>query len=129
MDRHRAAEWLARYVRAWESSDREAIEDLFSDDIEYRYHPADDPVVGRDAVVDSWLEDPDSPGTFEGEYEPFAVEGDRVVAIGWSRYFGDAARTSVRAVYDNIFAMEFDSAGRCRRFTEWFRERGASDLN
>jgi ketosteroid isomerase-like protein len=124
MDRAAAANWLAGYVAAWQSYDRAAIADLFSADVEYRYHPADPPVVGRDAVVDSWFEDPDQAGTFEAEYEPFAVDGDRVVATGWSRYFTGPDRAEVRAVYDNCFAMEFDADDRCRSFTEWFRERG-----
>ena len=28
---------------------------LFTEDISYRYHPYDDPIVGKDAVVASWL--------------------------------------------------------------------------
>jgi hypothetical protein len=123
VNRALATEWLERYIRAWESYDREAIGDLFAEGIEYRYHPADAPLVGRAAVVDSWLDDPDDAGTFEAAYEPYAVEGNRVVATGWSRYYTDATRTEIRAVYDNCFAMEFDAEGRCARFTEWFRER------
>ena len=34
----------------------EAIGDLFGDDAEYRYHPWDEPVIGRDAIVADWLE-------------------------------------------------------------------------
>ena len=124
MDRAAATAWLSRYVQAWESYDADAIGDLFAEDVEYRYHPADAPLVGRDEVVASWMADPDAAGTFEAEYAPFAIEGPRVVATGWSRYYTDADRAEVRAVYDNCFAMEFDAAGRCRQFTEWFRERG-----
>jgi ketosteroid isomerase-like protein len=47
--------WLDAYVRAWKSYDPDEIRDLFAADIEYRYHPHDDPVKGRDAVVESWL--------------------------------------------------------------------------
>lgn len=123
VDHAGARDWLRRYVAAWESYDPSAIGSLFADAIEYRYHPADAPLVGRDAVVGSWREDPDDAGTFEAGYEPYAVDGDRVVATGWSRYYTDSTRSEVRAVYDNCFAMEFDTEGRCVRFTEWFRER------
>ncbi len=43
--------WLDRYVEAWQSYDPGAIGDLFSADADYRYHPNDEPVRGRDAIV------------------------------------------------------------------------------
>ena len=55
MDRQSAQDWLDRYVAAWRSYEREDVSGLFSADVEYRYHPYDEPVVGRDAVVASWL--------------------------------------------------------------------------
>ena len=65
MDRAGAQTWLDSYVAAWLSYDADDIAALFSDDISYRYHPYDDPVVGRDAVVASWLgeSDPDGAST------------------------------------------------------------------
>jgi hypothetical protein len=54
VDRAGAQTWLDSYVAAWLSYDADDIAALFSDDISYRYHPYDDPVVGRDAVVASW---------------------------------------------------------------------------
>jgi ketosteroid isomerase-like protein len=121
MDRPTLQRWLDAYVAAWRSNDSAAIGELFAADAEYRYHPADEPVRGREAIVASWLDDPDEPGTWDAWYEPFAVEGDRGVAIGVSTYF-DSDRKPVR-VYDNAFAMEFDKDGRCTSFTEWFRQR------
>lgn len=125
--------WLDRYVAAWESYDRAAIGDLFDEDAEYRYHPADAPVVGRAAIVRSWVEPdrgspastPDEPGTYAADYEPYAVDGSRAVAVGWSRYWTDATRGTVEATYDNCFLLEFGPDGRCRAFTEFFRERPA----
>jgi len=32
----------------------------------------------------------------------------------------------VQKVYDNCFVMRFDSAGRCREFTEWYVRRPGS---
>ena len=115
--------WLNRYVAAWHSCDPAEIGNLFTPDATYRYHPADEPVTGRNAIVASWLDEPDEPGTFDAEYHPFAVDGPRAVATGWSRYFTDASRNEVRAVYDNCYAMEFAEDGRCSWFVEWFRER------
>jgi hypothetical protein len=108
--------WLDRYVAAWRSYDAAAIGDLFAADAAYRYHPADAPVAGRDAIVASWLEDRDEPGSFEARYEPFAVDGDRAVAVGTSSYAnGD--------VYDNVFTLRFEEDGRSAEFVEWYVKR------
>jgi SnoaL-like domain len=82
--------WLADYVQAWKTYDRERIEALFADEISYRYHPYDDPIVGRDSVVESWLgdgNDPDAPerdepGTYDAFYRVVAAEGDMAGAAG-----------------------------------------------
>ena len=77
IDRERVDRWLDAYVDAWKSYDREAIAALFAERVEYRYHPHDEPIRGRDAVVASWLgegDDPaastrDEPGTYDASYE------------------------------------------------------------
>ncbi len=121
--------WLDAYVEAWKSYERDAIEALFSDDVEYRYHPYDEPLRGRDAVVQSWLgegdhpdaSERDAPGTYTAQYAPVAVDGDVAVATGISTYFGEDG--AITEVYDNCFVMRFSADGRCREFTEWFIER------
>ena len=78
MERSEVARWLDAYVEAWKSYDPEAIGGLFSDDCLYRYHPADEPLRGREQIVTSWLEDdPDAPGTYDAAYAPVAVDGRR----------------------------------------------------
>jgi len=130
MDRQSAQSWLDRYVAAWRSYDRADVAALFAEGVEYRYHPYDEPVVGREAVVASWLgEDAtpgastrDTPGTYDAAYSPVAVDGDTVVATGQSRYRelpdGPVVRT-----YENCFVMRFDEAGGCREFTEYYVKR------
>jgi ketosteroid isomerase-like protein len=121
MGREDVADWLERYVAAWKSGDRADIAALFSDDARYRYHPYDEPLIGRAAIADSWLDDPDEPGSFDAHYECFAVDGDAAVAIGTSTYFGSDGE--VERVYDNIFALRFDAQGRCSEYTEWYTKR------
>ncbi|HEY6568205.1 MAG TPA: nuclear transport factor 2 family protein [Actinomycetota bacterium] len=123
MDHRGVQTWLDRYIEAWRTGDAAVIAELFGRDAEYRYHPADDPVVGPDKIAASWLADPDEPAGWDAWYTPFAVEGDRAVANGVSTYFNDDG--SVRTVFDNVFLLVFNDEGRCTRFTEWFVQRPA----
>jgi hypothetical protein len=72
LERERVATWLDRYSHAWESYDADAVGELFSEDATYRYHPWDEPLRGRAAIVASWVGDQDPPGTYEGRYQPLA---------------------------------------------------------
>jgi hypothetical protein len=127
MDHATAQGWLDRYVEAWRTYDPDQIGDLFAEDVAYRYHPYDEPVVGRAAVVASWLGESsadgastrDEPGTYDAVYAPAAVEGDVVVATGTSRY-RDSADGPVTKVFHNCFVLRFDEDGRCREFTEYY---------
>jgi uncharacterized protein (TIGR02246 family) len=121
VDRSTVQAWLDGYVRAWESNDSEAIAALFTEDATYSYGPFREDVNGRDAIVASWFEDPDEPGSWSAEYHPVAVEGDTAIANGRSRYFQPDG--SPRTEYDNIFLIRFAQDGRCAEFREWFVER------
>ncbi len=121
-DRDAIADWLARYIEAWASYDREQIGELFAEDAEYRYHPFDEPIRGREAIVESWLDEPDELGTFKAEYHPVAVDGDTAVAVGTSSY-SDEPGGEVARVYENCFVIRFDDEGRCVDFVEWYLKR------
>jgi len=130
MDRATAQAWLDRYVAAWMSYEPDAIAELFSTDVAYRYHPYDEPIVGRDAVVASWLGDSDAegassrdePGTYDATYSPVAVDSDVVVATGTSTY-RESPGGPVTHVFENCFVMRFDDSGQCREFTEYYIKR------
>ena len=129
VDTATVAAWLDAYVAAWKSYDPEAIGALFTDDVKYRFHPYDDPVEGREAVVESWLGEGehegapgrDEEGTYNASYRPIAVDGDVAVASGSSTYTRGPGGP-IDEIYDNCFVMRFDADGRCREFTEWFME-------
>ena len=105
--------WLDAYVEAWRSYDREAIGALFTDDASYAYHPFDEPLRGREAIVESWLKDPDAPGSWEASYRPLLLAEDRAIATGETRYDDGS-------VFSNLFVMRFDDDGRCSEFVEWY---------
>jgi len=108
--------WLDAYVEAWRTYDRDAIAELFSADATYAYHPYDEePLQGRDAIVASWLEDPDEAGSWEAAYRPLLIDGDRAVATGETRYADGPT-------FSNLYVMRFDDDGRCAEFVEWFME-------
>jgi ketosteroid isomerase-like protein len=121
MDHGSVQAWLDRYVQAWRANQPEPIGALFSEDATYRFRPYGsdaDTVRGRAAIVDAWLDEPDDPGSWDAEYEPYAVEGDRAVAVGRSHYA--AVGDTPERTYHNVFLLRFAPDGRCAEFTELF---------
>jgi ketosteroid isomerase-like protein len=127
-DRAQVDRWLADYVAAWKSYDRDAIAALFAADAEVRYHPYDSPIRGRDAIVESWFgvgdaaPSRDQAGTYDATYGVAAIDGDLAVATGTSTYRSEPDGP-VAQEFHNCFLIRFDGAGRCREFTEWFMKR------
>ena len=115
--------WLDRYVAAWRSNDAAQIGDLFSEDARYRYYAYGEWTQGRDAIVAGWLEDPDDPASWEAHYEPFAVDGERAVAVGTSRY--EATADQPDRTFWNCYLMRFAADGRCSEFTEYYMREPA----
>lgn len=118
--------WLDAYAHAWETYDGDDVRALFSDDAEYRWHPFDDPEKGRETIVEAWL-NPDGnassrdvPGTYKADLHPFAVDGNRAVAVGTCTYWTDTSRSKVDRIYFNNWLLEFDDDGKCSSFTEYY---------
>jgi ketosteroid isomerase-like protein len=120
MTREDVQRWLDAYVDAWRTYDPDAIGALFATDATYRYHAYDEPLAGRDAIVADWLDARDDPGSWTAHYEPYAIDGDRVVAVGESRYLEPDG--SLRTIYYNLWTLRFDGAGQCVDFVEYFNE-------
>ncbi|MCA1569223.1 MAG: nuclear transport factor 2 family protein [Chloroflexi bacterium] len=121
MERSDVQAWLDRYIEAWRANDPELIKALFTEDAVYRYRPYDDPertFTGNAAIVESWLDDTDAPESWEAGYEPYAVDGDRAVAVGFSRY--RATETEPEKTYHNAYLLRFAPDGRCNEFSEFY---------
>jgi SnoaL-like protein len=117
----RVQAWLDAYVAAWRGYDPDAIGALFSEGASYAYHPYDDePVRGREAIVESWLGDRDEPGSWEASYAPLLIEDDRAIATGETRYANGRS-------FSNLFVLRLDGDGRCSEFVEWFLEQPRLD--
>ncbi len=108
----KTSDWLAGYIKAWESKDPADVRAIFTDDAEYWYRPDDpSPVKGIDAIVEAW-----------GEPEPtqpvhdlaVLIENDELgVVKGTVEYPG-------HETYTNMWEIWFAPDGRARRFVEWF---------
>lgn len=126
MTRDDVQRWLDAYIEAWQTYDPAKIGELFSEDAEYRYHPWDEPLRGRAEIVRAWVapagneSQRDEPDAWDARYEPYSVDGDRAVAIGWSRYF--ASGDTPEKLYHNVYLLEFDGDS-CRSFTEYYVEQ------
>ncbi|MEA2434580.1 MAG: hypothetical protein QOG54_2037 [Actinomycetota bacterium] len=118
MDHSDVQAWLDGYLAAWKSYDPAAIGELFSETVSYRDYPFAEPLTTREEVVANWLGKKDAPGTYDGEYEPVAVEGEVAVARGTSTYFD--ADGGIAELFYNVFVMRFDEEGRCKEWTEYY---------
>jgi hypothetical protein len=123
LDHAAVNDWLARYIDAWKSYDPVQIAALFSDDCQHRYTPFDAPQIGKQAIVDSWLQDNrDQSGTYDAHYETLMVDGDRAVTTGRTWYY-QPGTSDLRAEFANIWVLRFNARGECCEFTEWYFER------
>ena len=114
-------DWLNRYIVARRSNEAEPIAALFTEDALYRYRPYGGDAHatrGREAIVAAWLEEGDPPDGWDAAYEPYAIDGDRAVAIGWSRY--RATDEQPERTYHNAFLLRFAPDGRCAEFNEFY---------
>jgi hypothetical protein len=126
MDRTDVQRWLDHYLEAWRENSRAPIEALFTDDVTYRFAPFGDAhtVHGLTSVVDAWLRQPDPPDSWEARYEPYAVDGDRAVAVGTSSYRASGGQPA--RLYHNVFLLRFAPDGRCAEFTELYMREESS---
>ena len=114
-------DWLDRYITAWRSNQADPIRDLFTDDVVYRWRPYEShPAAhGIEEVVEGWLVDTrDEPDSWDAHYQPYAVDGDRAVAVGFSHYRASAGEPD--RTYHNAFLLRFAPDGRCAEFTECY---------
>jgi uncharacterized protein (TIGR02246 family) len=126
-ERAAVQDWLDAYVRAWQSYDPAAIADLWTEDAAWIY-PFGIRAQGREAIVAEWLKEQhlDTPGGYDAQYRPIAIDGDVVVTHGRTRFF-DSVTGATQTEYDNIWVLRFGRDGRCAEFHEWYARRPEAD--
>jgi ketosteroid isomerase-like protein len=120
-DETRFESWLKGYGRAWETGDAEAAGALFSQEARYYETPFDEPLQGRAAVIDYWSDVPRLQEGITFRYEILADGGGRGVARWWAAFTRRATQSRVRL--DGILLAEFDEAGLCLVFREWWHRQ------
>jgi hypothetical protein len=119
--RPQVQQWLNAYIGAWRSYDPAQIGALFSADAVVYYTPYATPVMGRDAIIASWLDHPDAPDSWKADYWPHMIEENRAVTRGTTTYYEDVnGQRALRAEFDNVFMLTFNDAGEVSEFREWY---------
>lgn len=115
MGRDRFEDWIKRYERAWRTAGTDGLDELFSESASYSTAPFDRPFEGLAAISLMWEAEREGPDEeFELHSSLIAVDGDTAVARVEVRYGKPRECT-----YRDIWVIELDREGRCRRFEEW----------
>jgi hypothetical protein len=113
--------WLDAYGRAWEAGDPEAAAKLFTEDAAYHETPFDEPMRGREEILEYWSGVPRSQGDVRFSYEILAASEEEGIAHWNADFVRLPARTPVQL--DGILLAKLDAGGRCTEFREWWHRR------
>jgi uncharacterized protein (TIGR02246 family) len=117
MDTNTVDTWMRAYVKAWETNDPDDIAALFTEEARYFTAPHREPWVGRDGIVEGWLDRKDQQGEWDFRYEILTITDDLAYVRGWTIYHDQATPS-----YSNLWVLRFAEDGRCSEFTEWWME-------
>lgn len=121
MDENAFSGWLTRYGHAWESGDPLMAADLFTEDATYQETPFDEPMQGRQAIMDYWAEVPITQKEISFSFTPMAVAGDEGIANWRATYIRVSSGAAV--TLDGIMLCIFAEDGCCRSFSEWWHRQ------
>lgn len=127
---------FARFKRAWEGRDPDAMVELFAEDAEYRVDPFMEPLVGLGSIRSHWNDLVAAQDHIEFDAERVWVSGTTVLG-SWHVALTERA-TADRVRARGFSTMELDDHGRISRMREWpirrivgtdssYRKRAASE--
>ncbi len=108
---------FARFKRAWEERDPDAMLELYSRDAEYRIDPFVDPMRGLNAIRAHWNGVVAAQDHIEFDAERVWTSG-RTVLGSWHAALTERA-TAERIRVRGFSTMELDDEGRITRMREW----------
>jgi ketosteroid isomerase-like protein len=110
--------WLNAYGSAWQARDPTAATRIFTPDAQYHWTPFGPPQHGHDAIAAAWGQATSRQHGVNFRYTIWFVSGSRGVAH-WHTSFTRIS-TGVSVEIDGVLLAEFDTAGLCRLFREWW---------
>ena len=122
MDQAKFTGWLDAYKWAWESRDPEAAANLFTANATYHETPFDEPLRGREGILDYWSDVTRTQEAIEFSYEVLATAEAGGIAH-WRSEFTSLPSGSVVDL-DGVFLVKLDADGKCTEFREWWHKRG-----
>lgn len=109
-------EWMAGYLRAWESNEPADIRALFTDDAVLRNEPYTAPFIGTDAIVAEWLRRRDDSGSYTFDWQTLSVTDEVAIITGTAAYASGPT-------YSNLWVIRLGEDGRANEFTEWWMDQ------
>jgi len=114
--------WLAAYGLAWEEGDHQKAADLYAEGASYQETPFDKPMVGKEAVRDYWQSGAGTNQRYISfSYRILSVQGNKGIAHWQASFLRVNSGSWVEL--DGILVAEFDEAGLCTDFKEWWHRR------
>lgn len=110
--------WLTVYGKASEENDAKTSADLFAQEARYYESPFDEPMIGRAAIFAYWNEGAQTLKNKISCHDILTVKDNIGIARWQSRF--TVIESGKRLALDCLFVVEFDAAGLCQTFREWW---------
>lgn len=117
-------QWLDSYGRASAENNPRASANLFAENAAYYETPFAEPLIGREAIYAYWNKGAQTLKDKVSSFEILAVNGNTGIARWQSTFI--VIESGKRLALDCLFVVEFDHAGLCRVFREWWHIRETS---
>ena len=111
-------QWMETYGRASAENDPRASAHLFAEDARYYENPFEEPITGREAIYEYWNKGAQNLKDKESSFDILAIIGDTGIARWQSKF--TVIESGKRLVLDCLFVVEFNDAGLCQTFREWW---------
>lgn len=121
MDEITFKRWLDAYGRAWQSRDPLAAAELYAEDATYQVTPFLQPIAGREAIQNYWVEVASTEKDITFSYEILTITEHFGIAH-WRASF-DRTPPGLKTRLDGIFVIRLDKYGKCTSLREWWHKQ------
>lgn len=112
--------WLEAYGCAWMARDAQAAANLFTEDGTYQVTPFVEPMRGRSAILDYWVQVTGTERDVQFGYEILDVTEVAGIARWWASFL--IVPQGLQTKLDGIFLINLDDDGRCKALREWWHK-------